>query len=604
MNIGMRKYLTPCLILLLLFWIIGSYIYLPDTSERLTQAATQKLEEPQFKGLFNDVKVKFHGQEATLTGIVALEEEKQLAQKSIATEIRISDQRGGGQNPVIAVYNEIRVDPNSSNRKRAWIIASMFPGYQRIDGVLKYPEQRDKLLAQIAARSPQATVNNQILVNEPSLPATAWDITLDKVPDFNGLLSGKTGKDQAVVAVTNGDGNWTIFPPAVTDAEIDQLLKGQKISPNEITHSLKSLRAWLDGSSTSELEEKTKKEQEAAAVAAAKKREQEEMAAKKLAGQLPPYIGLTALNNKINLFGQVPSETEKNQAITTAQKIYPNYEIESSGISIDNTRPLPTAPSFTLPVGKDNFIALATFDGTSKLYPADVFDSEISKDFPTLKFGDEDLSKLLVNYRTELASSGKLSRDEPYLAIATDGKSLILTGEVADIETKVKLLGKVAAANPNVKLIDKLQVSSLVNTVTDLSSTIDSTPNFSGVSAGVAIARPGQKWRNAIVHSIYFKTGSDRSKDQERAIYQMRRIRELLPNATFEIVGHTDNVGNVDSNEKLSLERANSFISYATGASFDVLIFTSRGAGPAEPIAPNDSESGRALNRRVDVMLK
>ncbi|NJM37890.1 MAG: BON domain-containing protein [Akkermansiaceae bacterium] len=484
----MRKYLNPCLILLLLFWVVGSYIYLPDTNETLTQAATQKLEEPQFRGLLDDVKVKFHGQEATLTGIVALEEEKQLAEKTIANEIRPTGQRGGQQNPVIAVHNEIRVDPNSTNRKRPWIIASLFPGSQRIDGVLKNPEQRDKLLAQIATRAPQATVENQILVNDRSLPATAWDMTLDKVPDFNSLLSGKTEKEQAIVAVTNGDGNWTTFPPTVTDAEIDQLLKNQKISPNEITHSLKSLRTWRNGSAEKDALEKAKKESEAAALADAQKRKQEEIAAKKLATQLPPYIGLTALNNKINLFGQVPSETEKNQAVTTAQQIYPSYEIDAAGITIDSARALPPVPSFTLPAGKENFIALSTFDGANKLYPPDVFDSEISKDFPALKFGDDDLSKLLVNYRTELASSGKLSRDEPYLAIATDGKSLILTGEVADIETKESLLGKVAAANPNVKLIDKLQVSSLVNTVADLSSTLDSTPNFSGINAGVAIA--------------------------------------------------------------------------------------------------------------------
>jgi OmpA-OmpF porin, OOP family len=143
-----------------------------------------------------------------------------------------------------------------------------------------------------------------------------------------------------------------------------------------------------------------------------------------------------------------------------------------------------------------------------------------------------------------------------------------------------------------------------VNTVTELAPTLESSPTFAGANAGVAIARPGQKWREAVVHSIYFKTGSNRSKDQERAIYQMRRVRELLPSATFEIVGHTDNVGNSAANKKLSLERAQSFVTFATGSGFDLNLLTSRGAGPDEPIAPNEMDSGKALNRRVDVMLK
>ncbi len=604
----MRKYLKPCSILILLFWGAAAFVYLPETTRSLNQAATEKLESSQYLGIFSEVNARFHGQEATLTGVVALDEEKQLAEKVIRTEVRLPNERGASHNPVTAVHNEIRVDPNATNRKRPWIIASLFQENQRLDGVLKSSEQRTKLLAQIASRAPMATLNNQILVNEPSLPASAWEATLDQVPNFKNILAGKKDKEQAIIAVTLCDGKWTTFPPTATDAEIATLLQDRKISPHEITHSLHALRAWRTSPNSEEVArlaaEKSKNDAAELALANAQKSAQAEREAQKLATLSPSYIGLTALNQKINLFGQVPAEAQKSQAITSAQSIYPGYEIDGTQITIDASRVLPAASNFTLPAGKDNFIAFATFDGTNKLYPADVFDSEIAKDFPSLKFGDDELSNLLIHFRTNLASAGTITRDEPYVAIATDGKSLILTGEVAEIATKASLLEKVAAANPGVKLVDKVQVSSLVNTVTEFSPTLDSTPNFAGVSAGVAIARLGQKWRNAVVHSIYFKTGSDRSKDQERAIYQMRRVRELLPNASFEVVGHTDDVGSADSNRKLSLERAQSFVSYATGSGFDPAMFTSRGAGQDEPITPNETENGKALNRRVDVMLK
>ena len=56
--------------------------------------------------------------------------------------------------------------------------------------------------------------------------------------------------------------------------------------------------------------------------------------------------------------------------------------------------------------------------------------------------------------------------------------------------------------------------------------------------------------------------------------------------------------------QKLSLNRADSFMSLSSSSGFDAALFTTRGAGPDEPIAPNDNEMGRSLNRRVDVMLK
>ncbi|NBE09233.1 OmpA family protein [Paragemmobacter ruber] len=75
------------------------------------------------------------------------------------------------------------------------------------------------------------------------------------------------------------------------------------------------------------------------------------------------------------------------------------------------------------------------------------------------------------------------------------------------------------------------------------------------------------------------------------------------PAAQIELVGHTDASGNAQANTALSLARAEAARS-ALIARFgiDPARITTRGAGPAAPIATNDTAEGRAQNRRVEVI--
>ena len=66
------------------------------------------------------------------------------------------------------------------------------------------------------------------------------------------------------------------------------------------------------------------------------------------------------------------------------------------------------------------------------------------------------------------------------------------------------------------------------------------------------------------------------------------------------VIGHTDSTGNDEINDELSLARATSVVDFfvANGVSADRL--EAMGKGSREPIAPNDTPEGRALNRRVE----
>lgn len=67
-----------------------------------------------------------------------------------------------------------------------------------------------------------------------------------------------------------------------------------------------------------------------------------------------------------------------------------------------------------------------------------------------------------------------------------------------------------------------------------------------------------------------------------------------------EIAGHTDSVGNAAYNEALSLRRAQSVKSYLVGKGAKAANLTVKGYGESDPVASNDTEAGRAQNRRVE----
>ena len=75
------------------------------------------------------------------------------------------------------------------------------------------------------------------------------------------------------------------------------------------------------------------------------------------------------------------------------------------------------------------------------------------------------------------------------------------------------------------------------------------------------------------------------------------------PDVTVLILGHTDSVGSETLNQRISEERANATKDYliARGVAFERI--TAQGRGEREPVADNTSAEGRALNRRVELLI-
>lgn len=73
------------------------------------------------------------------------------------------------------------------------------------------------------------------------------------------------------------------------------------------------------------------------------------------------------------------------------------------------------------------------------------------------------------------------------------------------------------------------------------------------------------------------------------------------PNTNVVIYGHTDNVGSDATNDRLSVQRAQAAGSFLISQGVAQSRITTVGRGEREPVASNDTEAGRAQNRRVEI---
>jgi outer membrane protein OmpA-like peptidoglycan-associated protein len=108
-----------------------------------------------------------------------------------------------------------------------------------------------------------------------------------------------------------------------------------------------------------------------------------------------------------------------------------------------------------------------------------------------------------------------------------------------------------------------------------------------------------------LLNDIYYAVSS--SKINEESLWILEQFAEYLqehPGWLIEIRGHTDNVGDEKANESLSLQRANEVMKYLSSKGVPQNQMTAKGYGESKPVATNDTEAGRAKNRRTEFVIK
>jgi len=81
------------------------------------------------------------------------------------------------------------------------------------------------------------------------------------------------------------------------------------------------------------------------------------------------------------------------------------------------------------------------------------------------------------------------------------------------------------------------------------------------------------------------------------------KILACYPNMAVQLEGHTDSTGDPESNKQLSIDRANAVKDLLVQGGIDPARITTAGFGQERPIASNDTEEGRAKNRRTELVV-
>jgi outer membrane protein OmpA-like peptidoglycan-associated protein len=103
---------------------------------------------------------------------------------------------------------------------------------------------------------------------------------------------------------------------------------------------------------------------------------------------------------------------------------------------------------------------------------------------------------------------------------------------------------------------------------------------------------------------VLFESGQ--TELREEALASLVEVVDLLqsePDKSIRIEGHTDSVGDANTNIEISQKRADAVFEALVSLGVDAARVTTQGMGEDFPIASNDTDEGRAQNRRVDVIL-
>ena len=109
---------------------------------------------------------------------------------------------------------------------------------------------------------------------------------------------------------------------------------------------------------------------------------------------------------------------------------------------------------------------------------------------------------------------------------------------------------------------------------------------------------------NLVLNNVFFATNSFELKEESK--FELNRIIRFLkdnPNIKVRFEGHTDSQGSRELNTKLSDNRAKAVRNYLIENDIEPSRMQAKGFGPDRPVADNNTEEGRAKNRRTEMVI-
>ncbi len=111
-----------------------------------------------------------------------------------------------------------------------------------------------------------------------------------------------------------------------------------------------------------------------------------------------------------------------------------------------------------------------------------------------------------------------------------------------------------------------------------------------------------------LANAVLFKSGkANLKKDGENALGELASVLSSIKNRNFLVSGHTDNVpmrsGKFKSNWDLSTARAVNVVTFLQDSGVSPKVMAAAGYGEYDPVASNENAEGKALNRRIEIVL-
>ena len=122
---------------------------------------------------------------------------------------------------------------------------------------------------------------------------------------------------------------------------------------------------------------------------------------------------------------------------------------------------------------------------------------------------------------------------------------------------------------------------------------------------GAEVVREGDELKVTFAEKILFDFDSSALKAASQAqLDQVAGVLAKYPETNIVVKGHTDAKGSDEYNQRLSERRASAVMNYLEDQGVGGSRMTARGYGESMPVASNDTEDGRAENRRVELSIK
>lgn len=214
-----------------------------------------------------------------------------------------------------------------------------------------------------------------------------------------------------------------------------------------------------------------------------------------------------------------------------------------------------------------------------------------------------------VHYGKNLMGSyaGQMSKEERWMVvnyIKQMQADHLLKNDSMAVKSGASVEDVLAAITGTNKFYTKGMAFPKVSATTGSAAAVDEAPVVFVESELDKIVQENKELRAGEViqlNNVFYSTGKfDLRTESSIELDKLISLLQSKPELKIEIDGHTDNQGNAQDNLKLSTNRAKAVYEYLVSKGINKDRLAYKGFGSTKPAAPNDTEEGRAKNRRTE----